>query len=254
MELDLLTCTILIVFGFIGSFINAVVGGGALITLPVLMSVGLPPSAAIATNKLSTTLGNVTSMLSLLKAGKIHLKLIGPILPFVFIFSMVGAWTVHLMDPSILKPLILIMLIVVLAYTLIQKDWDQIESRSEFTWKRKLLCFSSLVFLGFYDGFFGPGIGSFLMFVFLLMGFDFLQAIGNAKLVNVISNVGALIMFIILDEVVFTYGLIMGASMIAGAFFGTKFAIKHGAHFIRILFILITVILIVKNIIDYFRH
>lgn len=252
MELDLLTCIVLIFFGFIAAFINAAVGGGALITLPVLLAVGLPPSAAIATNKLPTLLGNLTSMVTFLKAGKVDVKLIGPILPFVFIFSMVGAWTVHLINASILKPLIIIMLIIVLVYTLIQKDWEKVKERKVFTRKRKVLFFSALLFLGFYDGFFGPGIGSFLMFVFLLMGFDFLNSIGNAKLVNVISNLAALMMFIFLGEVVFSYGLIMGGSMIVGAFFGTKFALKRGAHFVRIIFIIMTVVLIAKNIVDYF--
>lgn len=252
MELDLLTCIILILFGFIAAFINAVVGGGALIILPVLLSLGLPPSAAIATNKLSASMGNLTSMLTFFKAGKIDFKLITPILPFVFIISMLGAWTVHLIDPKVLKPLIIVMLIVVLIYTMIQKDWGKLEEQKEFTRKRKILFFSALLFLGFYDGFFGPGIGSFLMFVFLLMGFDFLKAVGNAKLVNVVSNVAALIMFIFLGEVVYSYGLILGASMIVGAFCGTKFALKRGAHFVRMIFIIMTALLIAKNIMDYF--
>lgn len=252
MEMDLFTCIILIFFGFVGAFINATVGGGGLITLPALLSVGLPPSAAIATNKLAATMGNLTSTLTFFQAGKVDLKLMAPIVPFVFIFSMLGAFTVHLIDSGILTPLIIVMLIVVLIYTVIKKNWGSTEDRKPFKWKNGVLFFGSLILLGFYDGFFGPGTGSFIIFVFLMMGFDFLQAAGNAKLLNFTSNIAALIMFLILGEVVFLYGLIMGLSMIAGAFIGTKFALKKGTTFVRILFIVMTIVLIVKNSYDYF--
>ncbi len=251
MELDLLNVFIIVFFGFVGAFINATVGGGGLITLPALLSVGLPPSAAIATNKLAASMGNLTSTITFFKAGKIDIKLLGPILPFVFIFSMLGAWTVHLMDSELLRPLIIVMLIVVLIYTLAKKNWGQLEERKPLDWKRRILFIASLLLIGFYDGFFGPGTGSFIMFVFLIAGFDFLQAAGNAKLLNFISNIAALIMFLILGEVVFVYGLIMGGSMIAGAFFGTKFALSKGTSFVRMLFIIMTVVLIIKNIYDY---
>ncbi|KGR74621.1 TSUP family transporter [Ureibacillus sinduriensis] len=251
MELDLMKCIIIIFFGFVGAFINATVGGGGLITLPALLSVGLPPSAAIATNKLAASMGNLTSSLTFFKAGKIDIKLLVPILPFVFIFSMLGAWTVHLMDSELLRPLIILMLIAVLIYTLLKKNWGQLEDRKPFDWKRGVLFVASLLLIGFYDGFFGPGTGSFIMFVFIIAGFDFLQAAGNAKLINFISNIAALIMFLILGEVVFLYGFIMGGAMIAGAFFGTKFALSKGTSFVRMLFIIITVILIIKNIYDY---
>ena len=89
------------------------------------------------------------------------------------------------------------------------------------------------------------------MFIFLMAGFDFLQAAGNAKLLNFISNIAALIMFLILGEVVFICGLIMGVSMIAGAYCGTKFALNKGSSFVRILFIIMTIVLIIKNIHDY---
>ncbi|PYF03474.1 hypothetical protein BJ095_1301 [Ureibacillus chungkukjangi] len=249
--MDLYKVIIIIFFGFVGAFINATVGGGGLITLPALLSVGLPPSAAIATNKLAASMGNLTSSLTFFKAGKIDIKLLGPILPFVFIFSMLGAWTVHLMDSELLRPLIIVMLIVVLVYTLLKKNWGQLEERKPLDWKQGTLFVAGIVLIGFYDGFFGPGTGSFIMFIFLIAGFDFLQAAGNAKLLNFISNIAALIMFLILGEVVFTYGLIMGVSMIAGAFIGTKFALSKGTSFVRMLFIIMTVVLIIKNIYDY---
>ena len=249
--MDLLTIILLISFGFFGAFINAIVGGGGLITLPALLFVGLPPATAIATNKLAASMGNLTSMLTFLRAGKIDFKLLGPILPLVFLGSMLGAFTVHYMSAELLKPLVLIMLIVVLIYTLFKKDFGGVATPKVMTMKRKLLFFALLVGIGFYDGFLGPGTGSFIIFAFLLMGFDFLQASGNAKLLNFMSNIAALITFLMLGAVNFTYGLIMGLAMIAGAFFGTRFALQKGITYVRILFIIMTSVLIAKNIYDY---
>lgn len=251
MEIDVLTIVLLVFFGFLGAFLNSIVGGGGLITLPALMFVGLPPGTAIATNKLAASMGNLTSMLTFLRAGKIDLKLLGPILPLVFGGSMLGAWTVHFISPDLLKPLVLVMLFVVLIYTVYKKDWGSIEKRKEMTMKNRILFFGALVVIGFYDGFLGPGTGSFIIFAFLMMGFDFLQASGNAKLLNFVSNLAALIMFLLLGAVNFTYGFIMGFSMILGAFFGAKFALGRGTKYVRIIFIVVTIILIAKNSYDF---
>lgn len=253
-DLDISVIVILFVFGFLGAFINSIVGGGGMITLPVLLFVGLPPATAIATNKLAATLGNLTSMLTFLRAGKIDYKLLRPIVPLVFIGSMLGALTVNFISPDLLKPLIFVMLVVVLIYTVIKKDWGSIEKRREMTKKRKFLFIGVLIAIGFYDGFLGPGTGSFIIFAFILMGFDFIQASGNAKLLNFTSNFAALIMFIFLDTINYSYGIIMGLSMIAGAFAGAKFALGRGTRYVRIIFILVTSLLILKNGYDFFME
>ncbi|RUL45670.1 TSUP family transporter [Lysinibacillus antri] len=253
-DMEISIVIILFAFGFLGAFINSIVGGGGLITLPALLFVGLPPATAIATNKLAATLGNLTSMLTFLRAGKIDLKLLGPIVPLVFIGSMVGAFTVNFISPNLLKPLIFIMLVVVLIYTIIKKDWGSIEKRQEMTKKRKVLFISALIAIGFYDGFLGPGTGSFIIFAFVLMGFDFIQASGNAKLLNFTSNFAALIMFLFLDAVNYSYGLIMGVAMIMGAFAGAKFALGRGTKYVRIIFIVVTSLLILKNGYDLFME
>ena len=254
LQIDVLTVLLLFTFGFLGAFLNAIVGGGGLITLPALLFVGLPPATAIATNKLAASMGNLTSMLTFLRAGKIDFKLLGPILPLVFLGSMLGAYTVHFMSADLLKPLVLIMLIVVLLYTVYKKDFGGIAAPKVMTVKHKLLFFVTLIAIGFYDGFLGPGTGSFIIFAFLLMGFDFLQSSGNAKLLNFMSNIAALITFLILGTVNFTYGFIMGFAMILGAFFGTRFALQRGTTYVRILFIIMTSILLTKNIYDFFTQ
>ncbi|KGR81597.1 TSUP family transporter [Lysinibacillus odysseyi] len=252
MDIELLSVIALFLFGFIGAFINSIVGGGGLITLPALLFVGLPPATAIATNKLAASLGNFTSMMTFLRAGKIDVKMLGPIVPFVFIGSMLGAFTVHHVDSEILRPLVLILLIAVLIYTSIKKDFGKVKDVGKVIGKKKLAGLLLLIGLGFYDGFFGPGTGSFMIFVLLFMGFNFIEASGSSKLLNFTSNLAALIMFLFLGAVNFTYGFIMGFAMILGAYVGSKIALSKGTEFIRVLFIIVTTILILKNGYDYF--
>lgn len=251
-DLDPQIILILILFGFLAAFIDSVVGGGGLISLPALLFTGLSPTAAVATNKLAGTFGSLTSTISFYRSGTIDLKQIGKFFPLAFIGAMAGAWIVTLIDPALLKPLMLVMLAAVLLYTLYKKDWGSISTIKKLT-PGKLALFISIIFtIGFYDGFLGPGTGSFLIFAFLLFGFDFLKAAGNAKLLNFGSNIAALLMFIYLGQVHFAYGFIMGAAQIVGAVVGSQFAIRKGSGFVRKLFIFVTLVLLCKNTYDYF--
>ena len=251
-DLDLSIVLLLFLFGFLAAFIDSVVGGGGLIALPALLFTGLSPSAAVATNKLAGSMGSLTSTITFYKSGKMDLKPIAKLFPIVFVASMVGAWIVHLMDPTLLKPLMLIMLALVAVYTIFKKDWGNLSTYKKLT-KKKSLGFLLLVSaIGFYDGFLGPGTGSFLIFSFLLVGFDFLKAAGNAKFLNFASNIGALVMFLMLGQINFLYGFIMGVAQIIGAVVGSKFAIKRGTNYVRLLFIVVTIALLAKNTYDYF--
>jgi len=251
-DLDVNILLILIFFGFLAAFIDSVVGGGGLISLPALMFVGLPPSAAVATNKLAGTMGSLTSTITFYRSGKLDIKAVYKLFPFVFIGSMIGAWIVHLMDPSVLKPLMLVMLAAVAIYTIFKKDWGSISTYKKLTPKRYALFVVIITLIGFYDGFLGPGTGSFLLFAFLMVGFDFLKSAGNAKFLNFGSNIAALLMFIYLGQINYAYGLPMGLAQIAGAIVGSKFAIKRGSGYVRNLFIVVTILLLLKNTYDYF--
>ncbi|SOC18103.1 hypothetical protein SAMN05880501_11040 [Ureibacillus xyleni] len=253
-DLDLSIVVLLFLFGFLAAFIDSVVGGGGLIALPALLFTGLSPSAAVATNKLAGTMGSLTSTITFYKSGKMDLKTIAKLFPIVFIASMIGAWIVHLMDPDLLKPLMLIMLALVAVYTVFKKDWGSISTYKKLT-RKKFIGFIFLVsIIGFYDGFLGPGTGSFLIFAFLLIGFDFLKAAGNAKFLNFASNIGALVMFLMLGQINFVYGFIMGVAQIIGAIVGSKFAIQRGTNYVRLLFIVVTILLLTKNTYDYFSQ
>ncbi|WP_026564940.1 TSUP family transporter [Bacillus sp. UNC41MFS5] len=249
-DLDPSLLIILIVFGFLASFIDSVVGGGGLIALPALLFTGMTPATAVATNKLVGTMGSLTSTLMFYRSGKLDLTSLYKLFPLVFIGSMLGAWTVHLMNPEVLKPLMLIMLAAVAFYTVFKKDWGSISTPKKMS-IRHFIIFTVLIFaIGFYDGFLGPGTGSFLMFAFLMIGFDFIKAAGNAKFLNFGSNIAGLLMFIFLGKVNFAYGLPMALAGIAGAICGSKFAIKRGSGYVRALFIAVTLLLLTKNIFD----
>lgn len=244
---------ILVLFGFLAAFIDSVVGGGGLITLPVLLFTGLPPAAAVATNKLAGSIGSLTSTIMFYRSGKLDLKSVYKLFPLTFVGSMIGAWTVHLIDPTVLKPLMLVMLAVVAIYTIFKKDWGTISTNYKLSVVRYTMFMILIFAIGFYDGFIGPGTGSFLIFAFLMIGFDFLKAAGNAKFLNFGSNIAALLMFMYLGQIHYAYGLAMGIAQIAGAICGSKFAIKRGSGYVRILFITVTFILLAKNTFDYLK-
>lgn len=251
-DIDPQLILILVGFGFLAAFIDSVVGGGGLISLPALMFSGLSPSAAVATNKLASSMGSLTSTIAFYRSGKLDLKSVSKFVPFVFICSIIGAWIVHLLDPNLLKPLMLIMLAVVAVYTILKKDWGGISGVKKLSKPKYIFFFIIIAFIGFYDGFLGPGTGSFLIFAFLMVGYDFLKAAGNAKLLNLTSNLGALLMFLYLGQVNFMYGIIMGLSQIVGAAVGSRFALKRGSGYVRVLFIIVTFTLLAKNTYDYF--
>ncbi|MDM5188207.1 TSUP family transporter [Bacillus sp. DX4.1] len=252
-DINLYTLLFLILAGFLAAFIDSVVGGGGLISIPALLFTGLPPTTAIATNKLASSMGALMSTISFIRSGNVNFKLVSKLFPLTFIGSVLGAFVVKHISSEILKPLVLVLLIGVAIYTIMKKDWGKDASYRGMNYKKAIL-FSCVIFIiGFYDGFFGAGTGSFLLFAFLMVGFDFLQSAGNAKVLNFGSNIAALIIFLYLDVVNFAYGIPMGLAMILGAFVGSNFAIKKGVSYVRILFIIVTLFLIGKNIIDYLR-
>lgn len=242
---------ILIVFGFLASFIDSVVGGGGLIALPALLFTGLNPAGAVATNKLASTIGSLTSTFMFYRSGKIDIKSVFKLFPLTFIGSLFGAYTVHLLNPEVLKPLMLVMLAAVAIFTIFKKDWGSISTPKKLSIHHLIIFLVTIFAIGFYDGFIGPGTGSFLIFSFLLIGFDFLKAAGNAKFLNFGSNIAGLLMFMFLGQVNYTYGIIMGIAQLAGAICGSKFAIKRGSGYVRALFIAVTCLLLAKNVYDY---
>jgi len=239
--------------GFLPGFIDSVVGGGGLISIPALLLTGLPPKVVLGTNKFAGTMGTLTSATSFALSGKVDFLLIKYLVPFSAFGAALGAHIVTYIPPHILKALITLLLIGVAIYTLLKKDWGHVSTYPGTNNKSIWLGIVVAVGLGFYDGFFGPGTGSFLIFVFLLFGFDFVVAAGNAKVLNFASNMAALIIFILMDAVNYGYGITMGVAMVTGALLGSRLAISKGTTYVRLIFIIITSILIGKQIWDLLR-
>ena len=240
----------LLAAGFLAAFIDSVVGGGGLISLPALLMTGLPPGVALGTNKLASICCSSTSSISFLKSKKMNLKLIKYLFPLSLLGAISGALTVRQIPPEFLKPLVIVMLLAVAVYTVLKKDWGDVSTYRGLSSRTGLLSGLAAFILGFYDGFFGPGAGSFLIFVFLMLGFDFVVAAGNAKALNFASNIGALSVFFLTGSVNYLYGLCMGLAMILGALAGSRFAIAKGVSYVKPLFISITALLIGKQLWD----
>ncbi|MFC0213738.1 sulfite exporter TauE/SafE family protein [Paenibacillus chartarius] len=238
----------LVVTGFVAAFIDSIVGGGGLISVPALLFTGLPPNLVLGTNKLGGTMSSLTSTISFLFSGKIDRKLGMRLFPLSFLGAIGGTYLVHLVPPEFMKPLVVILLAAVLIYTLLKKNWGGSASFAGLTgWRATALAAGALA-LGFYDGFFGPGTGSFIIFMFLFFGFDFVGASANAKVLNFGSNLASLGTFIALGSVNWYYGLPMGIAMIGGALVGSQLAVRKGTAYVKPLFIIVTTILIGKQL------
>ena len=239
--------------GFIAAFIDAVVGGGGLISIPALLCTGLPPLTALGTNKMASVMGAFTSFFTFIRSGKVNMGLIKYLFPLSLIGSAAGVLTVRLIPPDFLRPLVLIMLILVAIYSVLKKNWGSESTYRGMTARMLILSGLTAFIFGFYDGFFGPGTGSFLLFAFLLVGFDFLGAAANARALNFASNIAAAVLFSYFGAVDFSYALPMGGAMIIGAFCGARMALSKGAAYVRPLFILVTTVLIGKQVWDLFK-
>lgn len=251
--LDLNMLAFLVFFGFMAAFIDAVVGGGGLISIPALMWAGLPPVTVLGTNKCAAVMGAFTSFATFVRSGRVDMWLIKRLFPVALIGSGLGVLTVRLIPSDVLRPLVVVMLIVVLLYSVFKKNWGN-ENRYE-GMSGRMLVLSGLVSFafGFYDGFFGPGTGSFLLFAFLLVGFDFIGAAANARALNFASNISAALLFAYFGLVDFSYAIPMGLAMIVGAWCGARVALKRGTGYVRPLFIIMTTVLIGKQLMDLFK-
>lgn len=246
-SLDTVTVVFLIVAGFISAFIDSTVGGGGLISTPALLSLGLPVPYALGTNKVAASMGCLTSVISFWRAGKIK-KAAFALMPLSFLGSALGAYVVYLLPEKLMKNIIVVLLVAVAVYTYRRKDWGDTSAVQQLGIHALIGAIAMAFAIGFYDGFFGPGTGSFLIFGFLYLGYDFVTAAGNAKALNFASGIGALISFAVSGTIIWSYGIIMALSMIVGAVCGSRLAIKKGAAYVRPLYLVVTTLLIGKQV------
>ncbi|MGX6592290.1 sulfite exporter TauE/SafE family protein [Cetobacterium ceti] len=232
---------------FSAAFIDAIAGGGGLISLPAFIASGLDPHMALGTNKLAAMFSTIGSARRFAKSKKINWNLILKLAPLSFVGAVVGAKTVLLIDQKYLYPIAFFLLISVLFYTLLNKKLGDFDSFQGVTKKSFLYGLLMAFSLGFYDGFFGPGTGSFIIFALIkIFKFDFMKASGNAKILNLASNISSVITFMYYGKIAYVYSLSMGLIMILGATLGSAMAIKKGTKFIRPIFLIVTAIVTIK--------
>jgi hypothetical protein len=234
--------------GFAG-FVDAVVGGGGLIQIPALFSV-LPrelPATLFGTNKLSAAFGTLSAAWRYARRVRMPWRSTLPAALAAFAFSYAGAAAVAWLPRDALRPLILLLLVASAIYTFRRKDFGALH-RPAHTGGRELLYASFAgAAIGFYDGFFGPGTGSFLILLFIrFFGFDFLHASAAAKVVNVATNLAALGYFVPHGYWIPVLGVAMAVCNVGGSWLGTHLALKHGSAFVRRIFLGVVVALIVR--------
>lgn len=238
----------LVVMGFVAAFIDSVVGGGGLISVPTLLSAGLDPVLALGTNKAASVMGAAMGAFTFFRSGKVDTSLMKYLFPAAFCGSICGVLVLRQVPPDFLRPLVVVLLVVVAVYSVFKKEWGKDNKYQGLTPAILRLSLLAAGVIGFYDGFFGPGAGSFLLFAFLLIGFDFVRAVANARVANFASNLGSVLFFIVIGGIDFSYALPMGLSMIAGAKCGAMMALKKGAAYVRPLFLIVTSVMIGKQI------
>jgi uncharacterized membrane protein YfcA len=236
-------------------FVDSIVGGGGLILLPTLFA--LYPNAAPATlfgsNKSASIWG--TAFATWQYSRRVHLNwaVMLPAAGMTMISAFLGAWLVTLISADFLRRLLPVVLLLVLLYTLARKDMGR-HHQPRYQGRAELLAACTVgTTIGFYDGFFGPGTGSF--FVFLLvrwLGYDFLNASVGAKLLNLASNIAALVLFTLKGHVWWHLALPLAMANVAGSLLGTRMALQHGAGFVRGMFIVVVSALICKTSYDAF--
>ena len=246
---------ILCFFAFLAGFIDSIVGGGGLIQTPALL-ITMPQVAVpmlMGTAKISSIAGSIMSSIQYARQVKFQKRtLIITILTAIF-GAFLGARLINYLEPSVVRPVIFFLLVIVFIYMLLKKDFGQ--SQKEWIPEAKAVLYSSVFgfVVGIYDGFLGPGTGSFLILFFVsAIGFDFLLASAHAKVVNLATNVGAVIYFIASHNVLWAVALPMAACNLSGSYVGSWLAMLKGNKFIRLFFLGVIFLMILRYGYDIF--
>lgn len=232
MELTTQLISILFFVALMAGFIDAMAGGGGLLTIPALLLTGMNPVAVLATNKLQACAGSFSASVTMIKKGLIHPKMMKIALLFAFVGSGVGTILVQLAPPEFLQKALPFVIGAVGIYTLFSPNLGKLETTPKMSQKLYERTIAPLI--GLYDGYFGPGTGTFFsLSQVVLRGRDLVQATARAKLLNFATNIASLIFFILGGQVVWVVGLVMMAGQLVGAYLGSHMVVKGGAKFIR---------------------
>lgn len=240
MDIALEVLALLFLVAVFAGFVDAVAGGGGLLTLPALVFAGVPPIGALATNKLQGSFASMAATIHFSRRKIVDIRAIKWMVFAVFIASAVGSYVVQLIDNQFLLTLMPIGLIAIALYSFFNKELGQKSEQAKLTDSQFSASAAPLV--GFYDGFFGPGTGTFFAISFVrLKGMDFVRATGHAKALNFTSNIAALTVFVFSGHVVWLVGLVMAAGAFTGGRIGAATVISKGASFVRALTVVVCI-------------
>lgn len=250
-EFSIEIISLLIGVAFIAGFVDAIAGGGGLLTIPALLLSGMPPLSALATNKLQASAGSLSASIAMIRKKLISPKQIKFALLMAFIGSALGTSLLHFVSSEQLILIIPILMAIIGIYTLFMPNLGEKQSTakmSERQWQTTIV-----PLIGFYDGFLGPGTGTFFSLSnVILRGRDIIQATATAKLLNFATNFSALLFFIIGGQIVWLVGLLMMVGQMVGAYLGSQLMVKGGVKIIRPMIVLMCFAMLIKYLHQYF--
>jgi uncharacterized protein len=252
MHLDLtpLAFFLVVLAGGLAGFVDSIAGGGGMITLPALLAAGLPPHLALGTNKLQSSFGSLTASLRYRAAGIVRFRDMVPGIAATAAGAGIGALAVGAVDSGLLRLLIPLLLLAILVFLLLRPRFGLAQAESRVAWLPFWIIAG--LSLGFYDGFFGPGTGTFWAMALVgLAGLDMRAATAHTKVANFTSNLISLAVFLAAGSVRLQIGLAMGAAEIAGAWAGSHLVLRRGAAFVRAVTLAVTAVMIAYVVLRY---
>ncbi|MFC4519777.1 sulfite exporter TauE/SafE family protein [Cupriavidus pinatubonensis] len=245
----------LAVAAFLAGLIDAVAGGGGLVQIPALFSAfpGMSPATLLGTNKVASVAGTANAAIRYGRNVRIYWAATAPAVVAAFVFSIAGAWALTMIPAEPLRKALPFVLVALLAYTVAKKDLGTEHAPSLTGTRERVAALLAGAAIGFYDGVFGPGTGSFLMIVFVrVFGYDFLHASASTKVVNLATNLAAVLLLASKGHIWWQLGLVMAVANVAGSQVGSRLALRHGSGFVRKVFIVVVSALILKTAWDAF--
>ena len=233
---------LLCLVAFAAGFIDAIVGGGGLLQTPATLLIlpHYPVATLLGTTKIPSIAGTTLAAFKYSRQVKFNLKVLAACASTAFFAALTGAFLVSRIDNAVIKPIILVVLILVALYTYFNKQFGIHQEKNHSVKKQVAMAAVFGLVIGFYDGLIGPGTGSFLILVFIaVLGFDFIGASAHAKIVNIATNLAAIIYFSYSGHILFEYAIPMAAFNLCGAYFGTRLALLKGNKFVRIFFLIV---------------
>ncbi|KRB60362.1 hypothetical protein ASE04_25035 [Rhizobium sp. Root708] len=235
--------------GFFAGFVDAIAGGGGLITVPAMLIAGIPPLQTLGTNKVQSVFGAASATIAYARKGHVNLQQQLPMALMAVVGGALGAALATIVPGSVLRGIMPVLLIAIALYFAFKPNLDDVDKHRRMT--PFVFGLTLVPAIGFYDGVFGPGTGSFLMLAFVsLAGFGMLKATAHTKMLNLGSNIGALVVFISFGATLWKIGLMMGVCQFLGAQLGSRLAMRTGARLIKPLLVIVCIAFTIKLLAD----